>query len=387
VKGKKYFGAVVVAIMVVILIMGAAACAAKPPAGEVVPKEQLTKLQADLAKEKEKTTVAEKKAKDLEAEVVALKTPAKVIEVKFGMAWGGGYAESMCTNLEKYMNEAFDGRFKFVYFPGDSVAPVAGHLNATSDGVFDLYFGYEGYYTEEQPVFDLFSKPIVLRGPEDIWKLWKLGGMTELADKVYGKINIHYIARRGKSSDAMVSTKPCPQVENLKGIKFRSKGTMAEALTLLGASAIFTDPGEDYTNLSSGLIDACDPDTYYNNMMSGIHEVAKYTVYPPLTSVLTVVLLANQDFWNTLSPAEQSVMEKVWWYIGDCENHLCQYEEKATFKKLTTEMGVTINYWNDASQKKWSDALAQTMKTVPDDPDWAEGWQLIQDYMEYVGYK
>ena len=68
---------------------------------------------------------------------------------------------------------------------------------------------------------------------------------------------------------------------------------------------------EVYTALEKGVV-AADASAFVNNEASGMHKIAKY----PLSGIHSMAVLqfiVNKDVWNSLSDAEQAVLET--WYV------------------------------------------------------------------------
>jgi TRAP-type C4-dicarboxylate transport system substrate-binding protein len=251
-----------------------------------------------------------------------------------------------------------------------------------------MNYMFESYYSAEYPVMEVFCRPgIMLREGADVYKLCRFGGWDELSTRIYADLNIHYIGRRGKSSDMLISRVPVEHVEDLKGMKIRMSGVIAKGLDYLGASTVFISPDEMYTALSSGLVDGTDMSSIEEGIPTGYYEIAKYVVVPPLARVNTTVMVANMDFWNTLSEADKALMEQIFYYItGVVLPMKEEYNDTILKEQVIKDYGITFNYWDDEDQEKWGEALVASFDQFPDDPDWAEAWQLMEDYCKQMGY-
>ncbi len=76
------------------------------------------------------------------------------------------------------------------------------------------------------------------------------------------------------------SHKPIRNLEDLKGIKFRTVGAWADILPKLGASVISLPGGEVLPALERKVIDATEWATPGENLALGLHEIAKYVIIP-----------------------------------------------------------------------------------------------------------
>jgi len=312
----------------------------------------------------------------------------EVIKINMGNLWGGGHIQQVTDQFVEWCEEATDGRMQFTVLPGETAVPVEDHLEATGEGVFDLNYMYEGYYQEEIPAFQVTTGiPGTLREPADAWKINKLGGWEDLSSRIYAEHDIAFVGRIARAADAIVSTVPIPHVADLQGLKIRSEGIDAEALSSLGASTVFTPQDEVYVSLSSGLLDAAESGDATSQYDVGFYEVAKHWIQPPLQNcALGLVLNANMDFWNSLSGADRSLIDKIWHYTGEVIVHDQEYRTKSVLELVQKEHGVTVYYWDDADLKAWGEAVMSNVQQHPDDPYWVEAWTLLQDYQEAMGY-
>lgn len=315
--------------------------------------------------------------------------PEEVIEITFGQFYSGaGFGTEISNMIADWMKEQSGGRLQSIVYLRTAVAPIEAHLPGLAEGLFDLLYLYEGYYKAEQPVFDLTSVPnVLLREPDDIWKLYQLAGMKELMTEVYDELGMVYIGNVGKVSDMLMARVPIPSVDDVAGLKFRSIGRNAAALTSLGASAVNIESSEVYVALASGLIDGADLMGVDSSYTDGYYEVAKYWVQPNLTAVNTHAFAANPDFWNnTLTEADRSIIENAFLYAAEVMLHKQVYTQDSILAKVQAENGVTVNYWSEEDLVKWQAALIDVTERYDSDPNWAAGWAIMEDYARYMGY-
>ncbi|WOD07669.1 hypothetical protein [Marinomonas sp. GJ51-6] len=76
----------------------------------------------------------------------------------------------------------------------------------------------------------------------------------------------------------------------------------------MGASPVGLPGSEIYTALEKGIIDAADFSTLANNQSQGVHDIAKYPIYPGIHSSPTVHVIMNLKKWNSLSSNDQEFL-------------------------------------------------------------------------------
>ena len=113
--------------------------------------------------------------------------------------------------------------------------------------------------------------------------------------------------------------------EDLKGIKFRVAGTdlFIGTFRLLGANALKMNFPEVFTSLQEGVIDG------QENPLAIIYTSKLYEVQKHLTlwnyAFDPIILCVNGEFWNSISPADQAVMEKC---AQEAMDYQWNYSEK-----------------------------------------------------------
>ena len=312
----------------------------------------------------------------------------EVININLGTLWGGGHVQSLADLFVAWTEEASAGRLEFTVMPGGTAVPVEEHLDAIGAGVFDLNYMYEGYYYKEIPAFQVLTGiPGMLRNPADAYRLCELAGFNELRDRMYAELNMAHVGCRSIAGDAIVSTVPLEHTSDLEGIKIRSEGLDAEAFAELGASTVFTPQDEVYTALSSGLLDAAETGNAISQYDTGFHEIAKYWVQPDLQSCGTGLnMAANKDFWDSLDAADKALIERTFLFACEVMNHDQAYRVGAVLNEVQSQYGVTVHYWGDEDLKNWGNAIMAVLEMHEEDPDWAEAWQILQDYRKVMGY-
>jgi TRAP-type C4-dicarboxylate transport system substrate-binding protein len=356
--------------------------------GEVVPKADLTKAQADLAAEKQKTAAAEKKTKDVEAQLAAAQKPAEITEIKVSTYVTSGYGFNAVDWAGKYVEQASGGRLKFTLMPGSTVIPNAEHLFALQDGVFDMSFLWEGYWIEQVPAFSVLSglNAHLLKNHSDNWAMYSQRGYEAIRVKIYDKFNCLPVGQASYPGNGFLANKPLTSLAAVKGMKICTGGTGAKALSSFGAE-VLSLPDEDlYINLASGLVDGglyANPVTWWE---IGLQEVSKYWLYPPTMPCSQQCLIANKDFWDSLSEGDRYLIKYCWAWTQAQQGYEIEQKTLEVMKRAQTEYGITICYWTDDEWKQWKEAMVKFHPAYPEDPLWQEAKKILDDYVTEMGY-
>ena len=125
--------------------------------------------------------------------------------------------------------------------------------------------------------------------------------------------------------------------------------------------------GEVYTSIQQGTIDGVENPlaVLYNGKF---HEVAKYLLLDGHVYNVTN-LVVGVDFWNSLTPEQQKLLQETCDEAGDYQNQLQEKDEAEILKKFEAE-GVTITYPDDAFKAQLKDASLK-FYSLPDFKNWS----------------
>jgi TRAP-type mannitol/chloroaromatic compound transport system substrate-binding protein len=149
-------------------------------------------------------------------------------------------------------------------------------------------------------------------GPEALsqW-MWNGGGKELLAEHRRETMGLHSIpCGLGATELFAHSHKPLRTVEDFKGVKFRTAGSFADVLTAMGASPTVVPGGEVYTMLERQAIDATEWSGPSENIKAGLHEIAKYIIYPGVhTNAFFQEFAISAEKWDAIPENLQQKIE------------------------------------------------------------------------------
>ena len=99
-------------------------------------------------------------------------------------------------------------------------------------------------------------------------------------------------------------------MEDIKGLKMRIPGMGGDVITRAGGISVTIAGGELYTAMQTGVIDALEWVSPYNDIALGFHQVAKYYYYPGWHEPgPTLELIVNKDALASLPDDLQAIVE------------------------------------------------------------------------------
>lgn len=214
--------------------------------------------------------------------------------------------------LVKRVEELTDGQVVIEPYPAGVIAPAFDAYDAVIDGTADAVQASAAYLVSRDPANAMFGVLPGGMGPEALshW-MWSGGGNELLAEHRRETMGLHSMACGFGATELFAhSHKPLQSVDDFKGLKFRTAGAFADILTAMGASPTVVPGGEVYTMLERGAIDATEWSGPSENIKAGLHEVAKYIIYPGVhTRAFFQEFAVDAEKWDAIPPELQVKIE------------------------------------------------------------------------------
>src|SRR6266853_2098021 len=214
--------------------------------------------------------------------------------------------------LQGWANEvekATNGRVKFQMLPKHPSAPP-GTFDAVRDGLVDLSY-VTASYTPARHILPLMAE---LPGAADT---------AEVNSVAYSRIHWKHFQKVGEYKGVkllavwthgpgqMFTKKPIAGINDVKGLKIRTGGGIAEAVAnAIGASAFVKPAPESYELLNSGVADGVffPFESIASFKLDSV--ITQATVFPGGMYSSAFGFFMNEDKWNKLSKEDQAIIEK-----------------------------------------------------------------------------
>jgi TRAP-type C4-dicarboxylate transport system substrate-binding protein len=204
---------------------------------------------------------------------------------------------------------ASKGTLELTVFPAGAIVPVKEMMDAVGKGTLDLAMYPEGFWYKAIPVSEIGQGvPYSFINFDEVREYMFKKGYVNLLREGYAKHNV-YIIPYEPFSVGLMTKKPIHKVEDLKGMKLRAMGIMADFLGKLGASTTVVAAGELYTALATGVVDGAhwgDAGPMYEMKFQ---EVLKNYMEPePIVGSWNNIMI-NLDLWKKLTPDQRTALE------------------------------------------------------------------------------
>ena len=280
----------------------------------------------------------------------------KKFKWKMATSWPAGIplytdgADAFAKKVEAMSN----GRLKIRVTAAGTLCGPLETTEAVAKGVVDLSHSWPGYDIGRDPTACLFGG--YAGGMESVammhW-LYYGDGANMWADWAMDTFGVVAFPMGNRPPEAFAhSHVAIRSLADLKGIKFRTVGAWAQILPGLGASVVSMAGNEVFPALERKVIDATEWATPGENIISGLHEIAKYVIVPGVHQPSAPFnLYINKDKWAALpkdlqeivATAAQDTTFSLWMKIGRLDMNAME-----VFKKQGNE----VIFLDSETQKK-----------------------------------
>jgi tripartite ATP-independent transporter DctP family solute receptor len=171
------------------------------------------------------------------------------------------------------------------------------------------------------PDYQAMAVPYIWRDMEHLRKVTRGEIGAALSRQAIEKIGVRVLDGAGLYGDRHLTTKSkiIRTPDDLKGVKIRvpEAPMYLETIRSMGASTVAVATAEIYTALATGVADGQE-NPAVSILTWKLYEVQKYLM---LTGHMTQnnVFVINENFWKSLEPGLQDIVQKAAWDSGDYE--------------------------------------------------------------------
>ena len=246
--------------------------------------------------------------------VVLSSSPApaqtKPIEMTYSMHFVAShqmavFGRKWADEVEKRTN----GRVKITMFPGGSLIPSPQAYDGVIKGIADIAMSFQGFTRGRFPLTEVIDLPLAWKSGKSATQI-----VNELYDKFqpkeYNDVKVMYLHAHGPGL-FHTRNKPVNKLEDMKGLKIRTSGTLAPIAAALGAAPVAIPMGETYDAIARGVAEGTVA-PYEALEQWKLGEVVKYTCenYSVAYSAAGFVAM-NKAKWASLPPDVQKTIEQL----------------------------------------------------------------------------
>jgi TRAP-type mannitol/chloroaromatic compound transport system substrate-binding protein len=240
---------------------------------------------------------------------------AQTTSLRFQSTWPSkDIFHEYALDFAKKVNDMAGNRLKIEVLPAGAVVPAFQLLEAVNKGTLDGGHGVVAYHYGKNSALALWgSGPAYGMDPNMVLAWHYYGGGKALLDEIYKAINmdvVSYLYGPMPTQPLGWFKKPVSNVNQLKGLKFRTVGLAVDVFKELGVAVNPLPGGEIVPALDRGLIDAAEFNNSSSDRVLGFPDVAKNCMLQSFhQSGEQFEILFNKPKYNALPQELRSIID------------------------------------------------------------------------------
>jgi TRAP-type transport system periplasmic protein len=216
----------------------------------------------------------------------------------------GKLSDEWGKEIEKRTN----GKIKITIYYAGTLTPGDKSYDGVVNGLSDLALTAPSYNVGRFPLVELFDYPLGYTSCVSATKLVN-EFYNKFKPKEYDDVKVMYFVN--STIGGIHTNKEVHKLQDLKGMKIRSTGTVAQVVDALGGTPVALPIGETYDGISRGVVQGI---AALNETLFGwkFAEVTKFSTEGKSTNVgLVMAVVMNKAKWNGIPPETQRVIEEI----------------------------------------------------------------------------
>ena len=312
---------------------------------------------------------------------------AEKIRWKCAMTWASTLTPlaSPAPRLAKIVSEMTDGNFEIKVEGAEKHKAPLEILDLVKGGQFEM--GHSAaYYWKGKDITSVFFTSVPFGMTSDEQNAWLYyGDGQKLQEKVFSKFNI--LSFPGGNTGVQMGgwfRKEIKTVDDLKGLKMRIPGLAGEVFAKLGVNVTNIAPGELYTSLDRGTIDALEWVGPGMDIKMGFHKIAPFYYAGWHEPASDMQFLINNDAFAKLPPAYQTILKTAMQAVA-ADMLADNYDASATaWEQMKTEFpNIKVMIFPEEVLKAMKKANDEVMQAyAAQNPEFKEVYDSQQAYMK-----
>lgn len=275
------------------------------------------------------------------------------------------------------------GRLKVDLYAAGELVPPFEVFDAVSSGTADLGHATPYYWQGKDPVVHFFTGvPFGLTAVEHAGWLY-FGGAQALWEEAYAPFGVtpFYAGSSGVQAGGWFR-KEIAGLDDLKGLKMRIAGLGGEVMRRLGVNVTLLPPGDIYTALQAGTIDAAEWVGPWNDIAFGLYKVAGHYYLPAFHEFGPALeVTANTEVYESLEDDLKAIVSHAAMASGLEATADFTYHNAQSFGPLLEKEGVTVHTWPDEVVEAMAKESATVLAAIAEESDLAR--RVYESFVDY----
>ena len=292
----------------------------------------------------------------------------------------GTSAENLATTI----GEMTGGALTIKVYGANELVGGREVFDTVAAGTAQLGHGAAYYWRGKDPLAALFTTVPFGLTAQEVNSWLRYGGGMELYRELYADFGVVPLVV-GNSGVQMAGwfNREINSLADLDGLKMRIPGLGSEVLSRVGVVTVALQGPEIFTSMQTGVIDATEWISPFNDLAFGLHKVAEYYYYPGWHEpAASIEMLVNAEAWESLPPHMQRIVEVAGLAANQDMVDLFNARNAAALKTLVEEHDVKLRKLPDDVLKRLREISMEVLAEQATDDPLAQ--RVVASYTEFL---
>ncbi|MEH6632477.1 MAG: TRAP transporter substrate-binding protein [Halopseudomonas aestusnigri] len=275
------------------------------------------------------------------------------------------------------------GRLTVELYAGGELVPPFEVFDAVSSGVAQMGHATPYYWQGKDKAFHFFTGvPFGLTVAEYTGWLY-FGGGEKLWQRAYEPFGVlpFYAGSSGPQAGGWFR-KEINSLSDLQGIKMRIAGLGGEAMRKLGVNVVLLPPGEIFSAMQSGTVDAAEWVGPWNDLAFGLYKVANYYYMPAFHEIGPALeATVNKEAYEALPNDLQEIVKRAVMASANESYADFTYGNVKSFAPLLAKEGVQLKTFPDDVMQALYQASEESLVEISETSPLAK--EIYDSFIEY----
>lgn len=276
------------------------------------------------------------------------------------------------------------GRFQIKVYAAGELVPALEVFDAVSQGNAEMGHGAAYYWRGKAPMAAFFTTVPFGMTAQEMNGWLRYGGGLELWRELYAPFGLVPLPA-GNSGVQMAGwfNKEINSLADLQGLKMRIPGLGGEVFGRAGGTAVTLPGGEIFTALQTGVVDAAEWVSPYNDLAFGLQEIATFYYYPGWHEPgATLEAIVNAEAWAALPEDLRTMLETACRAVNQDVLDEFTARNAAAMRTLVDEHGVQVRRLPDDVLAHLQELSAEVLREqAGEDP---LGKRILASYQAFL---
>lgn len=282
--------------------------------------------------------------------------------------------------MKEYLESESNGRFEVEVFHGGSLVGPVEILDAVGDGRVEIGLLLSGYHPAELPLMTIATVPLLGTNNSEVGMraMNRLYRTNETYAQEFTDLGVFVIADSPLTDAVIAGPKRFETLEDFAGLRIRSLGYHASAISAVGGTPVAIQLPETYDALQRGVIDAMNSFTLSAMVGTGFYEISSNLQTLGWGLMGVQYWIAGSDWYASLDDELQAVIDGMQEYMVEVGIAAVEATDQSSCDKLI-EVGHSVDLMDPAEVARWRELALDSIVS-----EWKTNTQRAKGYSDAV---